>query len=87
MKLQAIFWDYPRFLDQGNLESFLKDNRGSDVYYWIMTRMLERGRVVDTLHFFSINEIAERLSSLKMSPYTTKKWSRLVEVYAHRQRG
>lgn len=87
MKLEAVFWDYPRFLDQAYLETFLCDKKGSDMYYWIMARMLERARVVDALHFFSIHEIAERLPSLKLSSYATKKWNRLVEVYAPASRG
>ena len=87
MKLQAVFWDYPRFLDKDYLESFLRERKGSDVYYWIMARFLEHGRVVDTLHFFAITEVAEQLSALKLSEYATRKWRRLVEVYAPPQRG
>jgi hypothetical protein len=87
MKLQAVFWDYPQFLDKSYLESYLDENRDSDAFSWVMTRFLEHGRVVDTLTFFDINEIATRLPSLRLSGYATKKWQRLVEVYAHSPRG
>jgi hypothetical protein len=87
MKLEAVFWDYPCFLDQAYLDTFLRENKGTEMYHWMMARMLERARVVDALHFFSIEEISERLPSLKLSPYATKKWNRLVEVYAPASRG
>ncbi len=83
MKLQAVFWDYPQFLDQKYLESYLRENKDTDAFNWILTRFLEHGRAVDTLAFFDINDIAARLSSLKLSEYTATKWRRLVEVYAH----
>jgi len=87
MKLQAVFWDYPRFLDKDYLQSFLKEKKGTDAYYWVMKRFLEHGRVIDTLQFFTITEVADQLSILQLSDYAEKKWSRLVEVYAHPQRG
>jgi hypothetical protein len=87
MKLQAVFWDYPRFLNKDYLESFLREKKDSDLYYWIMTRFLEHGRVVDALHFFSITEIAQRLPTLKLTEYAARKWRRLVEVYAPSHRG
>jgi hypothetical protein len=87
MKLQAVFWDYPKFLDKNYLDSYLRDNRDSDVVKWIMARFLEHGRVVDALAFFDISEIAAQLPSLKLSEYAAKKWQRMVEVYAHRPRG
>ncbi len=87
MKLQAVFWDYPQFLDRSYLESYLHGNRKSEIRNWIMTRFLEHGRVIDALAFFDINEIAAQLPSLKLSEYAAKKWQRMVEVYAHPQRG
>ena len=84
MKLQAVFWDYPKFLNKEYLESYLRENRDTDAFSWILARFLEHGRAVDTLTFFSINDIAARLPSLKLSEYAAKKWRRLVEVYASR---
>ena len=87
MKLQAVFWDYPKFLDRNYLESFLRENKDPDVVNWVMTRFLEHGRAVDALAFFDIKEIARRLPSLKLSEHAAKKWQRFVEVYAYSPRG
>ena len=81
MKLQAVFWDYPKFLDQKYLSNFLKDNKNKDAFFWIMKRFLEYGRVVDTFFFFDIKEIANNLNKLKLTEYSQKKWNRLIEIY------
>jgi hypothetical protein len=47
----------------------------------LLVRFLEYARVVDTLKFFAMEEIAGQLSELKLRPYTRKKWKRMVEVY------
>lgn len=86
MRLAAVFWDYPQFLDEEYLRSYIRDHRDSEMFAWIMSRFLEHGRAVDTLAFFDINEIAARLPSLKLSESAARKWRRLVEVYASSQR-
>lgn len=79
--LEAVFWDYPELTSEDRLSQFLRENRGLPSYIWSMTRFLERGRVVDTLHFFTLAEIAAHVDRLRLSPYTRKKWKRLLEVY------
>ncbi len=86
MKLQAVFWDYPKFTDKKYLENILNSSKETDIRLWIMTRFLEHGRVVDTLHFFSIDEISRHLPKLKLTDYSRKKWTRLIEVYQDSQR-
>jgi hypothetical protein len=46
-----------------------------------MYRFLEYGRVVDTLKYFTINEIAENIPKLKLTSYTLEKWKRMIELY------
>ena len=83
MLLKAVFWDYPEFLEEERLQKIIKEKRKKNLgqYLWIMQRFLEYGRVVDTLRFFSIEEIAENLWKLKISPYTRRKWERMINVY------
>ncbi len=86
MKLQAVFWDYPQFLDENNLASIIHTEKDSDIYRWIMNRFLEHGRVVDVLKFFTIQEISQNLDKLKLTDYATQKWKRLIEVYGTAKR-
>jgi hypothetical protein len=79
--LKAVFWDYPQFSDEENLKKFLKKQLDKSVYLWIISRFLEHGRVVDTLQFFTINEIKENLPKLNLSDYTLAKWKRMIELY------
>jgi antitoxin VapB len=79
--LKAAFWDYPQFTDEAMLRSCLVERKNTSFYFWLMVRFLEYARVVDTLKFFAIDEIAGQLSELKLRPYTRKKWKRMVEVY------
>ena len=79
--LNAVFWDYPELTDIKKLKKFIEDSKNKDSYFWILTRFLEHGRVVDTLHFFSLKEISENIQKLKLSNYSAKKWKRLIEVY------
>ncbi|MFQ5649423.1 MAG: hypothetical protein ACE5IY_05730 [bacterium] len=81
MKLQAVFWDYPQFQQEAHLRAFLQQNANNQIYYWTMTRFLEHGRVIDTLSFFDLKEIASNLHKLKLSQYNQRKWKRLLEVY------
>jgi len=79
--LKAAFWDYPQFTDEATLRSCLRERKDTSLYFWLMGRFLENARVVDTLNFFAIEEIAGQLSKLKLRPYTRKKWIRMVEIY------
>ena len=79
--LKAVFWDYPQFSDEENLKNYLKQKLDKSLYLWIISRFLEHGRVVDTLQFFTINEIKDNLPKLKLSDYTRVKWKRMIELY------
>jgi len=79
--LEAVFWDYPQFRDEVFLRHYLTENRGNSGYEWVMARFLERGRVVDTFKFFTIEEIVSGMDNLKLSPRARAKWKRMVEVY------
>ena len=79
--LKAVFWDYPQFTDEENLKNYLKQKLDKSLYLWIISRFLEHGRVVDTLQFFTINEIKENLPKLKLTDYTLVKWKRMIELY------
>ena len=84
-RLQAVFWDFPQFTDEVYLRSLLAQSN-QDIYFWIMARFLEYGRVIDTLRFFNINEIAENLDKLNLKQYNRNKWQRMVEIYADGER-
>ncbi len=79
--LKAAFWDYPQFMEEDALRQAILDGRGSSRFDWFLTRFLEHGRVVDTFKFFTVDEIAEHLPRLKLTPYARKKWERMLEVY------
>ena len=82
--LNAVFWDYPRFTDPENLHSFIKKNRdSSNVYIWILGRFLEHARVVDTFQYFTLSEISSHFHKLRLTAYTKKKWTRILEVYGN----
>jgi hypothetical protein len=84
--LKAVFWDYPGLASPPALSSFLEKHKAQPrVYRWLMRRFLENGRVVDALSYFSVREIADALPGLRLSPYSQKKWQRIVEVYGHAQ--
>ncbi|MFW6124452.1 MAG: hypothetical protein ACOC5G_04455 [Acidobacteriota bacterium] len=51
-----------------------------------MKRFLENARVVDTLEYFSLQEIADMFPEIRLSPYSKKKWKRIIEVYGKTQR-
>ena len=83
--LKGVFWEYPQFgKEEYVLQTLEKARKQTDLklYRWMMRKFLEYGRAVDTLRFFPIDEIAEHLRELRLSPYTRKKWQRLVEVYS-----
>lgn len=84
--LKAIFWDYPQFSDKENLKKYLQEEKDSSLYLWILKRFLAYGRVVDTISYFKIDEITKTLTTLNLTPYTYKKWKRIIEVYGKSHR-
>jgi hypothetical protein len=81
--LKAVFWEYPQYSERETLISILKEKSNLNLYLWIMRRFLEYGRVVDIFGYFRIEEIAEYMPQLKLTPYTLMKWKRLIEVYGN----
>lgn len=80
--LKAIFWDYPSLTDSENLKKFIQEHSNSErIYMWLLKRFLEYGRVVDTLEYFPIKIISEQIPGIKLTPYSLKKWKRMIEVY------
>jgi hypothetical protein len=82
--LKAVFWDYPALTEESAIREFVEEtHRAKDhgSYRWILSRFLERGRVVDVKKFFSWGEIRLALPSLQLTAYARKKWARMLEVY------
>jgi hypothetical protein len=85
--LEAVFWDYPQLKNETNLKRFIKKSKKSKKSYsWVLRRFLENARVVDTLEYFSLREIADILPEIRLSPYSRKKWKRIIEVYGKTKR-
>ena len=84
--LHAVFWDYPEFTNPETIRRRLQESENQRVRRWMLTRFLEHGRVVDTLAFFPLATIAQELPHLRLTPYTSKKWRRMVEVYGRTER-
>lgn len=84
--LRGVFWDYPELTHAAALSAFIEEARrnpqGAE-WSWVMTRMLERGRVVDVRKSFSWKEIRAALSCLRLSDWARAKWKRMLEVYDH----
>lgn len=80
--LNAVFWDYPEFIDPDTIRRHLSGQGNLRKRRWIMKRFLENGRVVDTLQFFRLDSISQELAKLNLKPYTYRKWERITEVYA-----
>ncbi|MCX6559696.1 MAG: type II toxin-antitoxin system prevent-host-death family antitoxin [Candidatus Aminicenantes bacterium] len=84
--LKAVFWDYPNLTEERALKAFLaeaKANPESGSLDWAMTRLLERGRVVDVKKLFDWSEIRMALTRVRLSPWARAKWNRMLEVYDH----
>lgn len=79
--LKAVFWDYPQFTDEEYLREYLRNHQDSNTLHWVMRRFLEYGRVIDTLKFFSFEEIKNNFPDIQLRPFTLRKWQRLFEVY------
>jgi prevent-host-death family protein len=83
--LKAVFWDYPELTDENVLAGKIRAARKSslqDALRWFLARFLERGRAVDTLRFFTPEEVRRHLPSLKISPQAVARWTKILESYA-----
>ena len=84
--LKAVFWDYPELTDQATLGPRIQEARDSpiqDAFRWYLARFLERGRVVDTLRFFRLDEIRRIMPSLRISSRAVAMWTRILEYYGN----
>ena len=84
--LKAVFWDYPELTDAAALGRKIQEARDSsvqDALRWYLARFLERGRVVDTLRFFRLEEIRRVMPSLRISPRAVAKWARILAGYGN----
>ena len=82
--LKAVFWDYPELTNEAALGRKIQEARDSslqDAFRWYLARYLERGRVVDTLRFFRLEEIRRVMPSLRISPRAVAKWARILAGY------
>lgn len=79
--LNAVFWDYPEFTDPDTIRRNLLKQGNQRLRRWLLKRFLEYGRVVDTLLYFPLDTISQELTRLKLTPYTYRKWKRIIEVY------
>ena len=82
--LKAVFWDYPEFIEEKAVREYAEDARRSpdrEALDWVLTRFLERGRVVDVRKFFDWAEIRSALPHLRLTPFARKKWARMLDVY------
>jgi len=79
--LNAVFWDYPEFTDPDTIRRHLLKQDNQRLRRWLLKRFLEYGRVVDTLLYFPLDTISQELTRLKLTPYTYRKWKRIIEVY------
>lgn len=81
LELVAVFWDLPKFLDENYLMKFLEEQKGQAPYFWVMTRFLTYGRVIDAMRVFTIEEISRNIDKLELPEYSLKMWKRMIEVY------
>jgi prevent-host-death family protein len=82
--LKAVFWDYPELTEEKAVREYAENARRSpdrEALDWVLTRFLERGRVVDVRKFFDWAEIRSALPHLRLTPFARKKWARMLDVY------
>ena len=82
--LKAVFWDYPELTEEKAVRAYVEEACGSPergALDWVLTRFLERGRVVDVRKFFDWAEIRSALPHLRLTPFARNKWARMLEVY------
>jgi hypothetical protein len=78
--LLAVFWDYPALATDDALRTLLCEGSPSQ-RGWALARFLERGRVRETIAYFTRADILRGLSELPPDSATRRKWERLLEVY------
>jgi antitoxin (DNA-binding transcriptional repressor) of toxin-antitoxin stability system len=84
--LKAVFWDYPELTDEAALGGKIQEARDSpiqDAFRWYLARFLERGRAVDSLRFFRLDEIRRIMPSLRISHRAVAKWTGILEFYGN----
>ena len=82
--LKAVFWDYPELTEEKAVREYAENARRSpdrEALDWVLTRFLERGRVVDVRKLFDWAEIRSALPHLRLTPFARKKWTRMLDVY------
>jgi hypothetical protein len=82
--LKAVFWDYPELTEEKAVRAYVEEACRSperSALDWVLTRFLERGRVVDVRKFFGWAEIRSALPHLRLTPFARNKWARMLEVY------
>jgi prevent-host-death family protein len=82
--LKAVFWDYPELTEEKAVRAYVEEacrspERGA--LDWVLTRFLERGRVIDVRKFFDWAEIRSALPHLRLTLFARNKWARMLEVY------
>jgi prevent-host-death family protein len=83
--LKALFWDFPELAEEEKLKSYVERarlNPSGDSLDWVLTRMLERGRVLEIKKLFGWDEIRAALPRLSLTPWARAKWRRIIEIYA-----
>jgi prevent-host-death family protein len=83
--LKAVFWDFPELAEEEKLKSYIaraRLNPSGDSLDWVLTRMLERGRVIEVKKLFGWDEIRAALPHLSLTPWARAKWRRMTEIYA-----
>ena len=79
--LKAVFWDYPELTEDAALSRKIQEARDSpiqDAFRWYLARFLERGRAVDTLRFFRLEEIRRIMPSLRITKRAIAKWTGIL---------
>jgi hypothetical protein len=84
VRLESVFWDHPEFANEPGVRGFLAANPDTADRVWMLTRFLEHGRFVDTVLFFTLGEIREKLPQVRISDVNRRKWARFLDVYAVR---
>lgn len=83
--IEHVFWDHPDLKTEAGLRERLAAANLAE-RDWMLARMLDYGRVVDTMRLFELAEIRSRINFLPLRPETRdavcQKWMRLLEVYA-----
>ncbi len=84
VQIKGVFWDHPELKSETALRNRLISGSDAD-RSWILARMLEYGRVEDTMRLFDLDEIKRRLHFLPLRDGSRemifRKWQRMFEIY------